>query len=177
MKSIRTIKLPNTDRLIGFTAILLSLCTLVVFFYQTNLIRKQQYMSVYPYLDIGHSGLHTKDYAFSIENKGIGPAIIETVRVGSNKDLKTQDFVSYLLTEKDKNEFLDIEYSNLYGGKLISQKEIITIIKSNDTLLSTSNRLYALLKSDSMDYEVVYSSIYGERWKVTNKSQAPVKLD
>ena len=174
---MKKIKLPNTDRLLGLTAILLSLCTLVVFFYQTNLIRKQQYMSVYPYLEVGHSGMNTLKYNFSIENKGIGPAIIETIKIGKNGELKLQDFVDFLSAEKNEKEKLNITFSNLYGGKLISEKENIELLKSQDTVISTSERLYDILKPENMEFEIVYSSIYGEKWKITNKSNIPIKLD
>lgn len=50
----------NTDKLMSFLAILLSVGTLLVFIYQTNLIRKQQYAAVYPYLEMGFHGRGTK---------------------------------------------------------------------------------------------------------------------
>ncbi len=100
------------DRLLGLSAILLSLCTLIVFFYQTNLIRKQQYMSVYPHLEIGHNGIHSEEYTFTIENKGVGPAIIETLLIGKNGELIEQDFVMFLRKEISETENLEMEFSN-----------------------------------------------------------------
>ena len=171
-------KLPSTDRLLALSAILVSLCTLIVFLYQTNLIRKQQYMSVYPYLEIGHSGIQTDKYNFTIENKGVGPAIIEDFWVGKiGGDLKGQDFVQFLKDELKENETLEVEFSNLYGGRLISEKEVIEVFKSKDSLMTTSQRLYQILGEDNMQFEIIYSSIYGERWKITDTTANPEKLD
>ena len=175
---MRKWKLPNTDRLLGLSAILVSLCTLFVFLYQTNLIRKQQYMSVYPYLEIGHNGIQTDKYNFTIENKGIGPAIIEDFSVGKiGEDLKPQDFVQFLLSELNENEFLEIEFSNLYGGRLISEKEVIEVFKSKDSSMTTSKRLHEILGEGNMRFEIIYSSIYGESWKITDETANPEKLD
>lgn len=174
---MKKLKLPTTDRLLGLSAIILSLCTLIVFFYQTHLIRKQQFMSVYPYLEIGHNRVYSDEYTFTIENKGVGPAIIETFRVGKNGVLKEQDFVKFLRQEISSYENLDIEYSNLYGGRLISEKEVIELFKSKDTLKTTGQILYTILNNENMEYEIVYSSIYGEKWKLTDKSAIPVKLN
>ena len=69
-----TLKKLNTDKILGLSAMLISICTLIVFLYQTNLIKKQQYMSVYPYLTLGNNGSFTADYEYSLTNNGIGPA-------------------------------------------------------------------------------------------------------
>lgn len=173
---MKKLKLPDTDRLLGLSAILLSLCTLIVFFYQTSLIRKQQYMSVYPYLEIGHTGVHTKEYSFTVENKGVGPAIIEDFFVGKKGKLIQQDFADFFLKEVKSNENLRISYANLYSGKLISENEIVEIFKSNDTTDYSSEKLYSILQYENMEFELIYSSVYGEKWKITHKSAKPIKL-
>ena len=54
----------SSEMLIGLTAMIISLSTLIVFVYQTNLIRKQQYMSVYPHLNMMHRNSGSADYMF-----------------------------------------------------------------------------------------------------------------
>lgn len=43
-------KLPKTDRLVGISAMIISLLTLIIFTYQTNVIRKQSKLSAKPRL-------------------------------------------------------------------------------------------------------------------------------
>lgn len=59
------------------TAVLISVGTLLVFLYQTNLVRQQQYMSVLPYLEFQNHDVFSYDnYELILKNKGIGPALI-----------------------------------------------------------------------------------------------------
>lgn len=173
---MKKIKLPKSEKILSFSAILLSLCTLIVFLYQTNLIRQQQYMSVYPYLEIGYNGINTKEFSFTIENNGVGPAIIEELKVGNEGELRQQDFVEFFFNKIQSTKKFKLTYSNLYGGQLITPNKPIEIFKSTDTTNYTSDKLYGILKKDNMTFEITYSSIYGEKWKITNKSAVPIKL-
>ncbi len=57
----------DSDKILSLSAMFISICTLVVFLYQTNLIRKQQYMSVYPHLLLGNYGTWTPNYKFVLQ--------------------------------------------------------------------------------------------------------------
>lgn len=74
-------KLISNELLIGIAAMIISLSTLFVFIYQTNLIRKQQYMSVYPHLSFIHMTPGSLDYRFILRNQGIGPAFISAINI------------------------------------------------------------------------------------------------
>ncbi|MEM9723080.1 MAG: hypothetical protein AAGA10_27680, partial [Bacteroidota bacterium] len=76
------------DKVMSIAAMFISLGTLSVLVYQARmakeqqaLFRKQQMMSVYPYLSIFNNGTGGKNYKIALENTGIGPAILRSVKV------------------------------------------------------------------------------------------------
>ncbi|MEZ4703072.1 MAG: hypothetical protein R2834_22280 [Rhodothermales bacterium] len=76
----------RSDSLIGFSAIILSMCAVSVSIYQAHLMRVQQRMSVWPNVEVllerGVSG-----YRLTAVNTGVGPARIGPVRVVVNEEL------------------------------------------------------------------------------------------
>lgn len=165
----------NTDKLLSTTAIFISLLTLIVFLYQTNLIRKQQYMSVLPYLELGNFGAGTDNYRFILENNGIGPAIITHVEVKNKEGRKYRDIIDYVqdhLTEEDSVNFY---YSNIVPGRLLPEKERVEIITINDGKESSSDRIYEILHREDLLIEIGFESVYGEQWIVDNRNRYPIK--
>lgn len=71
----------STDTLIAIAATVTSVCALIVAVYQTKLSREQQLNSVWPYL-ITYPNMDEKGQStLMIANYGIGPAIVDSVRV------------------------------------------------------------------------------------------------
>lgn len=68
----------NADRIVAFTAILISVCALVVSFYEVRIMRTQQEASVWPFVLIGQN-YNSEGFAITAMNKGIGPAKIESL--------------------------------------------------------------------------------------------------
>jgi hypothetical protein len=70
----------NTDRIVSLSAMAVGIGSLFIIVYQTHLIRESQHASVLPYLMVAinsnDSGIHV-----TLSNAGIGPALIEDVRV------------------------------------------------------------------------------------------------
>ena len=89
------LQLDNVDRTISLTAFFVSVATLFILLYQTNLshkqyelVREEQYASVMPYLVISYSSdldVYSPDsitsYELFLSNNGLGPAFIEEVKV------------------------------------------------------------------------------------------------
>lgn len=84
----------NADRIIGLSAMLISLMTLFIFLYQTNLLREQSRLSVRPRLAFSKNinklvTMNVSDstnstlinITLSLRNDGLGPAIIESNKV------------------------------------------------------------------------------------------------
>lgn len=171
-----TKKSGNGDRLLSFTAIFISLLTLVVFIYQTNLIRKQQYMSVYPYVGLGHIGIGTSKYRLILSNEGIGPAIIHSIQLKYDDKIIKESLRDYLGARINRDSF-NFYYADIAPGRLIPAGDYIELIGVGDGQLGTFYKLDSFLEDDKLEYEIVYESIYGERWKTWLDGTAPMKLN
>ncbi|MEL6533975.1 MAG: hypothetical protein AAFQ98_01120 [Bacteroidota bacterium] len=177
------------ERLLSVSAMLVSLLTLAVFAYQTNLIRKQQYKSVYPYLIMSNYYTGSLRYSFGITNNGIGPAMIDSIRVVTESGREYGDILDYLRVQQIPRDSIWFVHSTLYKGSLIAAGESRDLVQmvnpkmledmglddmeglpEND--LSDARVLHGILNNDSVTIEVHYRSIYDETW-VTTFNQAP----
>ncbi len=168
----------NTQKLISGIAFLVSIGTLMVFIYQTNLIRKQQYMSVYPYLEMGNYNTNSTNYRYVLENNGIGPAIIKHVEVQKGAGKIYTDFIDYLTATIQPEDSINFFYASIYPGRLIPANEEINVfgVRKNCTAKGITN-LQNILNHEELRIEIEYESIYQERWKVNNRNSIPQKLE
>lgn len=155
----------NTDRILGISAMFISILTLIVFIYQTRLIRKEQHLSVYPYISYGAGGAGTGENKLFLSNTGIGPALIKNLEINYKKVKFNyiHEFVDYMNL---KDTTLNLYYSSVSIGSLIPADKNKVIIGS---LNDTTDKLYTIL-TDSFDLKIQYESIYGEKW-ITSSSK------
>lgn len=166
----------SSEKLLSLTAVFISLCTLAVFIYQTDLMRKHQYLSVFPYLELNHEGIGTKAYKFVLTNNGIGPALIRQVTVRKHDTLYREDIADYLGRTHGKPDSLDFYYANLYQGRLIAPKETVVLIGNSDQKEGTAQKISDILADSSLFVNIEYESVYGERWKITHHATTPIKI-
>lgn len=168
----------NTDRIIGLSAMLISLLTLFIFIYQTNIIRTQSRLSVTPrigFTDVSDSIEDDSVVIFEshIMNKGLGPAIIESIELIH----KGQHY------EFDITQLFDKVYPEIYRyGEIIQSYKLskgATLAPGERIKLysfrARMNKVQELMnyigpnsKTNPFEIEVVYSSIYGEQWRTDN---------
>lgn len=177
----------RTDRLLGLSAMLISLLTLVIFIYQTNIMREQSKLSVKPRLDFttnqgGNDSIIT--FQQVLENKGLGPAIIDSIYFKFNGKVFTLDSEKLLNSEFPK--LFDYGYlsqhATLGSGTTLTPEEERSIYTYNmpasklDSVLS-----YLNIGPDDdgpFEIEVIYTSIYeDELWKVTSNNSKPIRID
>ena len=159
----------NTDRIIGLSAMLISLLTLCIFIYQTNIIRTQSRLSVTPRLAFTTSLDHSDStYYFSISlvNKGLGPGIVESVEItheGKNYPLNFPLFMKEIYPKyKDYGEI--VQNMTIGTGTTLSEKESIKLY----TFAFHFNNFKSLSEylgsdgGDRMPFDITinYSSIY-----------------
>ncbi|WP_350289263.1 hypothetical protein [uncultured Croceitalea sp.] len=177
----------STDRTLGVSAMLISLLTLIIFIYQTNIMREQSKLSVKPRLDFTlNQGGNDSIIVFQqvIENKGLGPAIIDSIFFkynGKAFSLDTEKFLGDELPKLLEYGYLS-QHATLGSGTTLTANEersIYTYKVSADSLDLVTTYLNMGPDNDiPFDIEVVYSSIYeDELWKVTSNSSQPTKLD
>ena len=175
----------NPDKLLSLSAISISFITLIIFIYQTNIMSRQNYISIMPYLDLSTTN-DVSDYHFelNLKNHGVGPAIIESVRLiykGKNYNLADYDnhlftFLRSIAPGLDSVKFLSS--SSLDRGMAIPANSVYNVFavrnSEEDYRLITEN-LQKLL-DEGLDYEIIYKSIQDERWQLHNDSEGPEKL-
>lgn len=170
----------TSDKVLSLSAMMISLCTLGVFIYQTNLIRKQQYLSVYPYLSMFNAYSGTENYQYILVNNGIGPAMIKSVKVkykGLTHDSDLPDFLrKHFHENKIGGDSLSTRYSNISVGRLIPANEEISVIEAVKDL-TTAEILRKFINNEDLEFIIEYESIYGERWRISNKYTIPVKIE
>ncbi len=175
----------NSEKLLSFAALLVSLLTLIVFIYQTNLIRKQQFRSVYPHLTLVNKGTGSLDYQFVLMNQGIGPALLSEIEVKDSSGSEFETLTDYLEENMLETDSIFIYNSDLFPGRLIAPGEEIPLFGLvNNKDLERYNvrntvegglKLRSILNDDSLIINITYESIYEESWTINTKTTAPIK--
>lgn len=181
----RKSKLPQTNRIVGISAMIISLLTLIIFIYQTNIISKQSKLSVKPRLSFNKSQTIIDSLVIfekTLTNKGLGPAIIHNSILSYQKEDYALDFNAFV-----SNKFPDIEkYGNLASttsissGTSISPNETIIIYKFEAPLKNIPEIMkYLNIDSNSYDpnwnFELIYSSIYEDiQWNINDDKNLPI---
>ncbi len=174
------------NQLLHYTPVLISIITLLVFIYQTNLIRQQQFMSVYPHMMLVNAGSGSTDYRFMLLNNGVGPALIREVAVTDSAGNSYESITAYLETQLTPEDSIWIYNSDLYPGRLIPANEQITLYGLHDSdwaqsvglpsnTIEGANKFRDILNSEDLIIEITYESIYGESWTIDNYSPLPRK--
>ncbi|MDT0538957.1 hypothetical protein [Croceitalea sp. P059] len=176
----------NSDRILGISAMAISVLTLAIFIYQTDIMRVQSKLSVKPRLDFTtNQGGNDSIIIFQqvIENKGLGPAIIDSIYFKYNDKIFSLDSEKLLSSQLPK--LLDYGYlsqhATLGRGTTLTPEEERSIYTYNlpasklDSVLS-----YLNIGPDDdgpFEIEVIYTSIYeDEMWKVTSTNSQPNKV-
>ncbi len=153
----------NADRIVAYTAILISICALVVSFYEVRIMRTQQEASVWPYLLIGQN-YNAEGFAISAMNKGIGPAKIESLIL--RVDGEPLDSLHQLF-EQTVGPKYKFNYNN-YSVNGINQTVLEPGYDKHLIRLPWIPDTYKFIDQlDRMEIEVIYSSILGECWWMT----------
>lgn len=168
----------TSEKILGACAMIISISTLIVFAYQTNLMRKQQYMSVYPYLMFADYAVYSPQYKFVLHNNGIGPALIISTKIIDNGKVKDYDIVNYIQSIIKPEDSINYLSSNVYRGLLIPENgkvELIALYGENTG--SGIEKIYNLIHNENLEFIIEYESIYGEKWIISTKSRMPDKIE
>ncbi len=179
-------KKESVDRIIGLSAILISLMTLVMFIYQTNIMNKQSRLSVTPRIGFNSHLTHLDSlvtFTLSMKNKGIGPAIIRNAEI----EYKEQSYSLDIYEVFEKEDLKLLEYGNISQsttvnpGSTLSSGEAM-ILFSYEFSLEYLEKVQADLKIQDIEdfpinFIVEYTSMYDERWIVRSTEKGgPLKL-
>jgi len=173
----------SSDKLLSLMAFVISLCTLYVFFYQTSLMKKQQYASVLPYIELGNTEVEG-DYGFIIQNNGIGPAFIDEINIHYKDSVyKNTDVITFYSNVIVKQDTLlnmyNVSHATIRKGMLIQEKELTYMLKLGNEVKNYEKKQFRLRRwlNGDVKVEIKYSSVYGEQWKILYpETLAPIKI-
>lgn len=172
-------------------ALIASLGSLYIVFYQTNLMGKQfelqrqeQHTSVFPYISLANTSSKER-YGYLISNTGIGPALINEINIHykdsvyKNHDLRAA--FMRIVTKEDSlfRHYKDIGHSTIRKGMLIPANKVIetvTLPSGMDEEGMNKRRSLRNWFNHQLTIEIIYSSIYGEQWRITSSMEAPEKI-
>jgi hypothetical protein len=178
----------NAEKLLGLSALLVSIASVSAIFYQTHLMQKQQFASVLPYLELWNNG-GGDNYRLTLINNGTGPAFVKDVRVhyqGKVYEMDHQGFWSQQIYLPDSakwdavfakdtigNTFF---YGNLYKGRVIKSGEefaLFTVTNSPELVQA----LRGMFGNNTARLEITYTSIYDEEWLLEGTGSVPKKQE
>lgn len=173
----------SSNRIVSMSAIFISLMTLLTFIYQNNLLQKQAQLSVLPYLAVGtnYNNGDNPSFKLRLNNRGVGPAIIESQKIFYKGKTYEDDFYDFLKEHLPGLDTLDdISNATFDLGHVLPSGEELTLIEASNNIqvvnLIASKIEELSIEESGLEYEVVYRSIYGQRWKITQSSNLPQEL-
>lgn len=166
----------------------ISLLTLLIFMYQTHLLREQSRLSVKPRLTFSKNidrtiTLSKKDsltstkvsLSLSIRNDGLGPAIIESNKVvHQNREFDILTFFD-MVYPKLREYGVFNQITDLKVGGAIPVSQSVNVFSYFYDIVD-ENKIKSYLEiSDFQELpfniSVVYSSMYQEKWMVTSNEE------
>lgn len=178
----------NSDKLLSLFAFLISVGTFVTFAYQTYLIReqqdlilKEQYASVLPYLTIypwreGPPG--SGDLSINLINNGLGPAFIKDVKVHYEEKTYNLDHVKFISKFIFPHNPINYGSREIPVGFVVPAGQKYVLLQSNDAKAEeVIGDLFAGSDPPKVIIEITYSSVYDETWVIKSSNYVPEKLE
>jgi len=169
----------SADRIVSISAIVVSLGTLFIILYQTNLTRQEQKASVMPYLQFApntNSGMSN----IYLENKGLGPALITNYRIFNQEQeyQSVQELTADYALDKIPGSSIDM----VYPGRLLASDEYIKHIShfhndSTNFIFENFQFFYGSKDEQKLIIEVVYQSVYKDHWMIRSNWRHPRPVD
>ena len=170
----------TSDRIVSFSAISISLFTLIVFARQTSIIEKQSRLSALPYLNMETGYNPDEDFiTLTLNNYGVGPAIIEEMKISYKGESYEMDFADFL-----QNNFFKIDSIAVLASASIdkglaipasAERVVVKFGGSGERYIKTEKFLRKL-ERNGFDYEIVYRSIYDDTWRIRKSNDIPEEL-
>lgn len=176
----------NSEKILSLSAMAMSFLTLLIFIYQTNLMSRQNYLSILPYMQLSYSNNSAENnYSLKLINQGVGPAILQSVRIqykGREYPIEEYDYILLNLLkalEPSLDSLKNFDYATLEPGIAIpanTSYTILSVAQSPDDyalLLQSLDRL----EREGVRYEIEYKSIQDEHWIIHDDSAGPKRID
>ncbi|MBK7873554.1 MAG: hypothetical protein IPJ74_24265 [Saprospiraceae bacterium] len=161
----------SKEMIVALSANAVSIITLLIFIYQTNLMREQQHVAVWPCLEWLPSCC-TEEFGgyLQVENKGIGPAAVQSVNVQfKGKSVNSIDELFTMAVGHSNFEY----YTSTVESRVLAPGEKIKMFTIPN--LEWASKVDSVLRRNNFEVEICYCSVYMDCWKCRGTSNEPVK--
>ena len=141
--------LPASINLVEVGALVTAVCALVATICQAAITRRHNRLSVRPVLTLHRREI---DGLIELKNNGFGPAIIQRYEIYKDGELIPQDAMHGLLP-------VEFEAPEVRPGAAIAAGSSFPLITAQTRLLADH-----IAPMESLNFRVVYQSIYGQEW-------------
>jgi hypothetical protein len=167
----------NIDKILGLTAILVSMATFGIYLYQTHLIQKQQSAAVWPYVECFVNyvpqSVENPKYQLVIRNKGVVPALVKNIKIDyfgiKHEGDPNREYLEKLF---GKENVPDCNFAFANGSVIPAGESIILLEVLEPDKMADS--FFEIFKATSI--KICYSSIYQDFW-TTEKDKHPIESE
>lgn len=154
------------DRILSVAAIISAIAAVAIAVYEAHITRAHQKASVWPYVrqyNTGVQGVYTRE----VENVGLGPALIRSVQVRVDGQVRTSwREVIHALTGEEESDFTYGSFGR--GSVLLPGRPYRMLVLPWDLL---GRRVHREVNADRLSTRICYCSVYGDCW--VDESTAP----
>ncbi len=166
----------NTIRLSdmgSILAVILSIIAICVSIIEANTTRSAARVEAWPYVSAGQS-YNSEGFAYMLKNKGIGPALIETITVSYADEPVTDldKLIEDILGPDDAFSY-DRYRTSVSTGSVLSPGEIMTLFAVD---WDPASRRLSTAFAENLSVEVCFCSVYSECWTARLKQARPDKV-
>lgn len=155
---------PSRPDLISMLALAVSVFALAIGTWQTRLMQSQARASVWPYLAIGYTysnGVDTNGFIWTIDNNGVGPARVQSVKVGiDGKPMRNWDEVTAALGMRERTSTATTSFAGAVIPPSTNRETTIAAIRVH------GRELAGLFKDaiQRFNMDICYCSVYDDCW-------------
>ncbi|MEO9966692.1 MAG: hypothetical protein ABJF11_12925 [Reichenbachiella sp.] len=166
----------DSDKIFSVSAFLISVATLATLVYQSQIMREHQEKTSFPKLELWNNNSDTR-YQLELKNTGMGPAILEEIKVVFNDSTYELDPAQFAHRYKDTlNALYPLGTSSLRKGRVIEPG--VRAWPINISYDSIRNHPIAnIFRSEEATVIIRYSSVYQHQWEIIGTGTAPTLLD
>jgi hypothetical protein len=171
-------RLFDADMIAALAAVVVGACALSVSIYQSMMMREQQQASVWPHVEIGreyrHEGISKGILTLIVQNTGIGPARLMTLRVQLDGKYQT-DWASTMKALGVPAE--KIQSRATITGRVLSPGKSVQAIVAEDDLAANPLQAATTVDRSRLEVEICYCSIYDRCYRVSYLHQEDIAVD
>jgi hypothetical protein len=175
----------TAEMVTALSALVISICALVVSVRQTRIMGEQQKLSAWPYVyHMVQSQIDETDstgqFAVLLHNKGLGPAVIERLDIkmldSVYEENQLDDALFRLLELKNIPHQRDSRY-NPAADNIIPADDVIRLFEIEDKKLAfILAKEFNLLDRSQFDITIQYRNLYNTQWIVNGETPLQQRL-